>query len=92
MFDGDYQAVVAKVTLAVLEAGMKKSLVDSLSVEEWRVDNVKCSPGSIITGLFNCLYGKKSCVTYIRIRIMMSVDSPSKFSDLFDFPDVFTYT
>ena len=54
MFDGDYQAVVAKVTLAVLEAGMKKSLVDSLSVEEWRVDNVKCSPGSIVTGSFKC--------------------------------------
>ena len=48
-FIGNYTFIVAKIGLVKLQEGMKKTIVESLDVEEWRVRNVKCREGSIIT-------------------------------------------
>jgi len=48
-FDADFNEIIAKIGLLELEKGMKKSIVQALSIEDWRVQNVSCTNGSIIT-------------------------------------------
>merc|ERR1712121_234659 len=49
-FEGDFSETVEKAGgLDKLQAAMKESLVNALQVDEWRIQNVTCSNGSIIT-------------------------------------------
>jgi len=48
-FDADFDAIVTKFSLEILQDSMKNAIVLVLNVEEWRVQNVTCRNGSIIT-------------------------------------------
>lgn len=48
-FGGDWDTITAQVNQTILEKQMKASIVAALNVAESRVQNVKCTKGSIVT-------------------------------------------